>query len=47
MISHLLPSSRLVQEYRRASHTLSSVPGPLALFLRLYSLYLAGEKQKE
>jgi anaphase-promoting complex subunit 8 len=34
-------------EYRRAAHALASCQSPEAFFLRCYSLYLAGEKQKE
>ena len=41
-----------MQEYRRAAHLLgnSDAPGtaePIAVFVRLYSLYMAGEKQRE
>eukprot|EP00798_Chlamydomonas_sp_ICE-L_P031380 gene31379-6540_t len=35
------------KDYRRASHILKGVPGPKALFIRLYSQYLAGEKRRE
>ena len=35
------------QEYWRAAHALQDVPGVKALFLRCYSLYLAGERAKE
>lgn len=37
----------LVQEYRRAAQVLSGLPGPKALFLRCWCLYLAGEKRRE
>jgi anaphase-promoting complex subunit 8 len=36
-----------LQEYRRAAHALQDVPGVKALFLRCYSLYLAGERARE
>lgn len=35
------------KEYRRAAHALREVQGNKALFLRCYSLYLAGEQRKE
>ena len=35
------------QEYRRAASALKNVGGNASLFLRLYSLYLAGERRKE
>lgn len=35
------------REYRRAAHSLEKCSSPKAVFLRLYSLYLAGEKSKE
>lgn len=40
---HLTP----LQEYRSAAHVLSDCTSPKSTFLRLYSLYLAGEKRKE
>jgi anaphase-promoting complex subunit 8 len=36
-----------VREYRRAAHLLASCSSHRAVFLRGYSLYLAGEKRKE
>ncbi|KAL6784802.1 APC8A [Auxenochlorella protothecoides x Auxenochlorella symbiontica] len=36
-----------VKEYRSAAHVLSDCTSPKSTFLRLYSLYLAGEKRKE
>eukprot|EP00897_Mesotaenium_endlicherianum_P009716 jgi/Mesen1/8773/ME000524S08071 len=36
-----------MREYRRAAHALRDTQGKKALFLRCYSLYLAGEKRKE
>ncbi|XP_017227550.1 anaphase-promoting complex subunit 8 isoform X4 [Daucus carota subsp. sativus] len=35
------------REYRRAAHVLRDQTGKRAIFLRCYSLYLAGEKRKE
>ncbi|KAG9129456.1 hypothetical protein Leryth_013049 [Lithospermum erythrorhizon] len=35
------------REYRRAAHVLRDQTGKRAVFLRCYSLYLAGEKRKE
>lgn len=35
------------QEYRRAAHVLTGVPGAKPLFLRSYCLFLAGERRKE
>ncbi|XP_073317710.1 anaphase-promoting complex subunit 8-like [Primulina huaijiensis] len=35
------------REYRRAAHVLRDQTGKKAVFLRCYSLYLAGEKRKE
>lgn len=35
------------REYMRASHTLEDVPGHKARFLRLYALFLAGERRKD
>lgn len=35
------------REYRRAAHSLEKCSSPKAVFLRLYSLYLVGEKNKE
>lgn len=37
----------VLQEYTRAAHVLSGLESPVALFLRCYALFLAGEKQKE
>jgi hypothetical protein len=37
----------VLQEYTRAAHVLSGLDSPVALFLRCYALFLAGEKQKE
>lgn len=37
----------VMQEYIRAAHVLSGLSTPVALFLRCYALFLAGEKQKE
>ena len=36
-----------LQEYRRAAHVLQHEAGSKPFFLRMYSLYLAGEKRKE
>jgi anaphase-promoting complex subunit 8 len=35
------------QEYQRAAHVLAGIDTPVAVFLRCYALYLAGEKRKE
>lgn len=42
-----LPLLLRLQEYTRAAHVLSSLESSVALFLRCYALFLAGEKQKE
>ncbi|XP_057857553.1 anaphase-promoting complex subunit 8 isoform X2 [Cryptomeria japonica] len=45
---HMLAKSYFdTHEYRRAAFVLRETPGKKALFLRCYSLYLAGEKRKE
>lgn len=36
-----------MREYMRASHVLEETPGHKARFLRLYALYLAGERRKD
>jgi hypothetical protein len=36
-----------LQEYSRAAHVLAGISSPEAIFLRCYSLYLAGETRKE
>ena len=36
-----------LQEYKRAAHVLQQEAGNKPFFLRMYSLYLAGEKRKE
>ncbi|KAJ1638501.1 hypothetical protein T492DRAFT_943643 [Pavlovales sp. CCMP2436] len=36
-----------MREYMRASHVLEDAPGDKARFLRLYALYLAGERRKD
>jgi hypothetical protein len=36
-----------LQEYQRAAHVLAGIDSPVAVFLRCYALYLAGEKRKE
>jgi anaphase-promoting complex subunit 8 len=36
-----------LQEYQRAAHVLTGLETPVAVFLRCYALYLAGEKRKE
>ena len=36
-----------LQEYKRAAHLLQQEAGSKPFFLRMYSLYLAGEKRKE
>ncbi|KAK9826135.1 hypothetical protein WJX81_007973 [Elliptochloris bilobata] len=36
-----------MKEYRRAAHTLRGTAGAMALFLRGYSQYLAGERRRE
>lgn len=43
-VSALRPLS---QEYRRVAHLLRNSKNSKALFLRCYSLYLAGEKRKD
>jgi anaphase-promoting complex subunit 8 len=40
-------TSALPQEYQRAAFVLQGAPGPCAQFIRLYSLFLAGERRKE
>lgn len=37
----------LLQEYQRAAHVLAGLDSPVAVFLRCYALYLAGERRKE
>ncbi|WIA34840.1 hypothetical protein OEZ86_013138 [Tetradesmus obliquus] len=36
-----------LKEYLRAAHVLAGIDTPVAVFLRCYALYLAGEKRKE
>eukprot|EP00878_Enallax_costatus_P036554 GHUV01041059.1.p1 GENE.GHUV01041059.1~~GHUV01041059.1.p1 ORF type:complete len:112 (+),score=18.37 GHUV01041059.1:268-603(+) len=36
-----------LKEYQRAAHMLSGLNTPVAVFLRCYALYLAGDKRKE
>ena len=37
----------VLQEYKRAAHVLQQEAGSKPFFLRMYSLYLAGEKRRE
>jgi anaphase-promoting complex subunit 8 len=41
------PFCAVLQEYQRAAHVLAGIDTPVAVFLRCYALYLAGEKRKE
>jgi hypothetical protein len=45
--SAVLCAALLLQEYLRAAHVLAGIDTPVAVFLRCYALYLAGEKRKE
>ncbi|KAK9812215.1 hypothetical protein WJX73_004699, partial [Symbiochloris irregularis] len=36
-----------VKAFRRCAHALRNTPGPKALFLRSYSLYISGERHRE
>ncbi|KAF6260843.1 POT family-domain-containing protein [Scenedesmus sp. NREL 46B-D3] len=36
-----------LKEYQRAAHVLAGLDSPVAVFLRCYALYLAGERRKE
>eukprot|EP00879_Flechtneria_rotunda_P023489 GHRR01024847.1.p1 GENE.GHRR01024847.1~~GHRR01024847.1.p1 ORF type:complete len:117 (+),score=28.23 GHRR01024847.1:242-592(+) len=35
------------KEYNRAAHVLAAINTPVAVFLRCYALYLAGQKRQE